>query len=391
MTFSSRPDRPLGIAEQQRRAIARSEGKLSIVAQNGANLFGGAERALVAILAGLQQRGHIVTLCCNHDLVANEAVRRFVPAIVLPLRGDAMFGDVWRFARFLKRENPDAMLFGSFKKIWLGGMAARLAKVPRTVARVGLATDTPRRLKYRIALEHWVDTVVLNAESMRGAFLAGMPDRYDAGRVTRIYSGVAPLQVTKTREAMRRELGIPVDAHVIGTLARLAGQKRLERVVGLTALLPGVHCIIAGEGSHRERIEERIRELGVGDRVHMLGHREDRGNVLNALDLYVVASNLEGLSNAMLEALSVGIPVVSTPVSGAHEALAPLADGRVPGVVIDGTEPEQLAAAVGALLADPSARARMGEAARERIREEFDYERGIDRWEAVLRGERVER
>lgn len=391
MTSSSRLGRPLGLVEQQRREQARAEGKLSIIAQNGATIFGGAERALVAILAGLQKRGHIITLCCNHDVVANEAVRRFVPAIVTPLRGDAMFGDAWTFAKFLRREKPDALLLGTFKKIWLAGMAGRQARVPRVVARVGLATDTPRRIKYRIALQHWIDTVVLNADSMRGSFLAGMPDSYDATRVLTIHSGVAPLPVTRTREEMRREFGIPPDAPVIGTLARLAGQKRLERLIELTALLPVVHCVIAGEGRHRLRLEEKIRDLAVTDRVHLLGHREDRGNVLTAFDLYVVASDLEGLSNAMLESLSVGVPVVSTPVSGAHEALAPLPDGRVPGVVIDGTDPKQLAAAVGPLLADPAARARMGEAGLERVREAFDYERGIDRWEAVLRGEQVPR
>jgi glycosyltransferase involved in cell wall biosynthesis len=136
-------------------------------------------------------------------------------------------------------------------------------------------------------------------------------------------------------------------------------------------------------------LESKIREFGVESRVHLIGHREDRGNVLSALDLYIVASNLEGLSNAMAEALSLGIPVVSTPVSGAHEALAPLSDGRVPGVVIDGTDPRQLAAVVAPLLQDPAARARMGEAGRQRVREDFDFERGIDRWEAVLRGEPV--
>jgi glycosyltransferase involved in cell wall biosynthesis len=117
-----------------------------------------------------------------------------------------------------------------------------------------------------------------------------------------------------------------------------------------------------------------------------VGHRDDTGTVLATLDVFVTASDSEGLSNAMLEALACGVPVVSTPVSGAEDALGPFPDGRRPGTVA-GWEPEHLADAIRTLLTDHELRARMGEAARERAEERFGVAGMLDRWERVLRGD----
>lgn len=384
-TTSSLPHAsPLGLADAQRRAVDKADRKLRIVAHNGANIYGGAERALVNLLHGLQERGHTVTLCCNHDVVADAAVRRLVPAIQLPLRGDLMLGDATRFARFLKRDRPDAVLLGTFKKIWLGGWAASRAGIERTIVRVGLASDTPRRLKYRIALRRFIHTVVLNADAMRETFLAGLPG-YDRARLVTIYNGVLPPQSKQAPGALRRQLHIPERAFVLGAVARLARQKRLERLVELAARLPDVHCILAGAGPERSALEALIAQHHIQDRVHLIGERDDLGDVLSALDLFVISSDQEGMSNAMLEALWCGVPVVSTPVSGAAEALEPLAGGQAPGVVVPDYSVDGLHKAVRALLHDRNALRRMSVAAEARAGERFAFERMVSEWERVLR------
>jgi glycosyltransferase involved in cell wall biosynthesis len=385
MTYNSPAVSPHGLTEARTLSVEKKEGRLRVVAHNGASLVGGAERALLMLLCGLRDRGHSVSLACNHEIVADEATRRRLPAIVLPLRGDAVVGDAWRFAQYLRREAPNALLLGTFKKIWLGGMAAARAGVPRTVARVGLASDTPRRWKYRFALRHWIDAVVLNAESMRPSFEAGATG-FDLWRIVTIHNGVVTPPRRQPPRAVRGELGIPAEAQVIGAIARLSRQKRLERLIDATAKLPAVHCIIAGAGSQQDQLTARIRELGLQDRAHLLQHRDDVGDVLDALDLFVVCSDQEGMSNSMLEAMSTGLPVVSTPVSGAHEALAPLRDGRTPGCVLQSFEPDELARIVGGLLEKPALLRMMGEAAAQAATERFDFDRMVSSYEAVLRG-----
>ena len=385
MTYSSPAASVLGLAEASARAERQQQGKLNLVAHNGANLVGGAELALIHLLRGLLDRGHQVSLACNHDIVADAAVLHRVPALVMPLRGDAVFADAFRFAQFLKREAPDAFLLGTFKKIWLGGMAARRARISRVVARVGLASDTPRRWKYRYAVQRWIDTVVLNAESMRAGFLADVPD-YDPGRVVTIHTGIIRPRCSKPAGAVRTELGIPASAQVIGAVARLSRQKRLERLIQSTQGLPDVHCIIAGEGDQRAQLEALRGQLGLDARVHLLGQRTDVGDVLAALDLFVVCSDQEGMANAMLEAMAAGVPVLSTPVSGAHEALQPLSDGRQPGRVLASYAYNEMTGTVRDMLAKPPLLRLMAEAAQQAARERFDFDRMVSEYEVILSG-----
>lgn len=382
MTSSSPAASPLGLAEARRRV--KPAGPLRIVAHNGAAILGGAERALIQLLEGLQTRGHLVSLCCNHDIVADAAVKRLVPAIVLPLRGDLVLTDVFGFARFLRREQPDALLLGTFKKIWLGGMAAARAGIERSVARVGLESDVPRRFKYRYALRHWIDTVVLNAETMRAAFQEREP-RFDPERIVTIHTGVKPPVTRSSRAQARQWLGIPPDARVVGTIARLARQKRLDRLIEAIGLTHDAHCVIAGAGSEHTRLEQLIHSKQLGDRVHLVGHRENIGEVLRALDLFVISSDREGMSNSMLQALAAGVPVVSTRVSGAEEALQALPDGRMPGTLV-GWETQDLARELDRLLSDRAKLQEMSKAAAEAAALRFDYERMLHEWEVVLRG-----
>ncbi len=268
----------------------------------------------------------------------------------------------------------------TFRKLWLGGLAGRLAGV-RVVARVGLETDTPRNAKYRFVLRRWIDAVVLNAEAMCAAFRSRLPP--DGPAVEVIRTGLAPLP-GGDGAALRAECGIPGDAPVVGAVARLAGQKRLDRLLQAARALPAsTHVVVAGDGPERPALEALVRELGLEGRVHLLGHRDDVASVLAALDVFVVASDREGSSNAMLEALWAGVPVVSTAVSGAREALEPLADGRVPGRVV-GFGVEEVGRALRELLTDTAAHERASAAARVRARQRFEEERMLDAWERVL-------
>jgi glycosyltransferase involved in cell wall biosynthesis len=372
-------------ATDNSRTLALSHSRTAfIAAHNGARIWGGAERATAALLAGLQRRGHRVLLFCNDPLVAEGASALGVPTELQPLGGDGALHHAVRFALRLRRDRPDALVVGTYKKLLLAGLAARLARVPKVAARVGLESDTPRNAKYRIALPRLVDTVVVNADRMRSAFadLRGL----DSCRVVTIHNGVHPPTMTSTREEVRRSLGIPPDAPVVGAVARLAGQKRFDRLLrAVSRLSDDVHCVLAGDGSERAALESLARELRIAPRVHFLGHRDDVGNVLGALDVFAVTSDREGMSNAMLEALAAGVPVASTPVSGADEALAPLPDGRAVGIVTSFDE-EGIASALRDLLADRGRLAAMGAAAREAAEERFGFERMLDRWERVLLG-----
>lgn len=356
---------------------------MHVVAHNGARIWGGAERATALLLAGLQQRGHRVLLLCNDELVARRASELGVPTEILPLGGDGMLPHAFRLARRLRRLRPDAFLIGTYKKLFLAALGARLARVPRVVARVGLETDTPRSAKYRFALPRWVHAVAVNARRMRPAF-AELPG-FSPDRVVVIHNGAdVPIRRLPSG-AVRSVLGIATDAAVVGAVGRLAAQKRFDRLLRAVAQLPDVLCILAGEGEERTALESLSSTLGITSRVHFLGHRDDTGDVLDALDVFVVSSGREGLSNSMLEALAAGVPVVSTRVSGAEDALEPFYDGVAPGEIVGFSE-DEIAAALRRLLADPTRRGEMADAARRRAAERFGMGAMLEGWEALLAG-----
>jgi glycosyltransferase involved in cell wall biosynthesis len=354
---------------------------MRITAHNGARIYGGAERATVRLLRVLSDRGHDVTLLCNDEIVAREARARGVDAIMAPIGGDIAMPHALRLAAQLRRLQPDAFIIGTFRKLFLASLGAQLARVPRVVARVGLETDTPRSAKYRIALRRWVDGVAVNAERMIDPFAS--LEGFGPGKVRLIHNGVRAPTPTGDADLLRKQLGIAPEAFVVGTVCRLVSQKRIDRLVEAMALVSSsVHCMIAGDGDRRAALAAQISALGLGRRVHLLGHRDDVGNVLRALDLYVVSSDREGLSNSMLEAMAAGLPLVSTPVSGASDALG----GSHPSGIITRFDEQSIARAIEELNINRSRLKEMGMAARHRAETVFSMDRMASEWEAFLAG-----
>ena len=355
---------------------------MRVVAHNGARIVGGAERATILLLSGLQSRGHDVLLLCNDAAVAAHAAGSGVPARVAIIGGDVSLIYAKMFSDTLAAERPDAVIVGTWKKLFFASRAARRAGAKRVVARVGLESDTPRSAKYRYALRHWTDTVVVNAERMAPAFsnLAG----FGSEKVRVIHNGVVTPERQSPEGALRAQLGIPAEALVLGTVARLAKQKRVDKLLRVVSSMSrDIHCIIAGDGPERSTLMQQAESIDNPARIHFLGHRENKGDVLDALDIFVLTSDKEGLSNAMLEAMAFGLAVVSTPVSGAAEALGADANGVHAGIVTGFDEPS-IVSAVNTVLTDPVLRARTGEAASIRAAREFSLDTMLDKWEEVL-------
>jgi len=355
---------------------------MRIVAHNGARIVGGAERATILLLSGLQSRGHDVLLLCNDAAVAAHAEGSGVPARVAIIGGDISLIHAKMFSDTLAAERPDAVIIGTWKKLFFASKAAKRAGASRVVARVGLESDTPRSAKYRYALRHWTDTVVVNAECMAPAF--SNLEGFGPERVRVIYNGVVAPERQSPRGSLRAQLGIPREARVIGTVARLAKQKRVDRLLRVvSSMTRDVHCVIAGDGPERPALLKQAGLIDNPARIHFLGHRESKGDILDALDVFALTSDKEGLSNAMLEAMAFGLAVVSTPVSGAAEALGADTRGERAGVIA-GFDETSIASAVRTLFDDRNLRVRTGEAAAARAMTKFSLDAMLDNWEEVL-------
>jgi glycosyltransferase involved in cell wall biosynthesis len=201
-----------------------------------------------------------------------------------------------------------------------------------------------------------------------------------AGRVRLIWNG-APLDefapVPRERAlAVRRGLGLPDDAVVVGAVGRLNAQKGHAFLVDAAARLKHVaalRVLVAGDGDLLGELRERADAAGVGDRVVFAGHRTDVPDVLGAIDVFCLSSLYEGTPLALFEAMAAGKAIVATAVDGCREVLA---DGET-ALLVPPADAAALAGALERAATSPALRERLARRAREASRQ-YDVRACVD-------------
>jgi glycosyltransferase involved in cell wall biosynthesis len=174
----------------------------------------------------------------------------------------------------------------------------------------------------------------------------------------------------RARAEARRELGVPDDAWVVGTVGRLVDLKNHALLV--RALAPtGQHVVIVGEGPERAALEELVAALGVGARVCLAGRRADVPRMLTAFDVFALPSTSEGLPLVLPEAMATALPVVATRVGGVPQVV----DEGVTGFLVPSQDEAALRDRLATLAADPGRARAFGARARELALERYSLER----------------
>ncbi len=229
---------------------------------------------------------------------------------------------------------------------------------PMVVTFHGVAdADYPRAARL---LARTADVVVaVSAATADRLAAAGIPRE----RLRVVENAVTP-PATRDRAAARRALDLGDDHPVALSLARFVPQKRHDLLVAAWAHVPGV-LLLAGSGPLVGDVDAALERDGLAGRVRLLGERSDVDVLLAAADVLCLASDWEGLPIAVLEAMSLGVPVVATAVDGLVDGCGGAA------VLVPPGDAGALASALRDVLADPAARARLGAAGRARVAERF--------------------
>jgi glycosyltransferase involved in cell wall biosynthesis len=194
------------------------------------------------------------------------------------------------------------------------------------------------------------------------------------------------------RAMMRRELGVAPGECLIGSVGSLTAVKDHASLLraAATCVDAGVAArfVLVGDGLLRAELEELASQLGVRDRVVFCGDRTDVPALLGAMDVYVCSSRSEGMSNAVLEAMSVGLPVVTTDVGDSRRLLgnSGLSPTGNAGLVVPAADPAALAEAIGAAAADDAGRAAMGRRARARVLADHRFACVVERYRRLYAG-----
>jgi sugar transferase (PEP-CTERM/EpsH1 system associated) len=268
-------------------------------------------------------------------------------------------------------------------------LAARLARVPAVIhGEHGRDMTDPegrnrRRNWLRRASAPLVDRFVAVSEDLRHWLVddIGLP----RPKVVTIHNGVDTIRFAPADStAARIALGLPPDELVVGTVGRLDPVKdhaTLVRAFAAVARRVRAFLVIVGDGPCRLELERLVAALGIARRVRLLGERADVPAVLDAVDLFVLPSFAEGLSNTLLEAMAMGIPVVVTRVGGNAE----LVEDGANGAHVPRHDPEALATAMATYLEDANLRSVHGKSSRQRAVEHFGLERMVAAYTALYR------
>lgn len=257
-------------------------------------------------------------------------------------------------------------------------MSARLGRLPRT--RLGLATGLLEATVSRLT-----DAVVANADIVAAdaRIIEGVP----AKKVHVIRGGVElpPDYSDEQRAESRAALGASTGDLLIGCVGNFRPMKRqdllIEAFSRLVARHPKIRLVLVGDGELRPGIEAQVTELGLHGRILVHGHASDTRPLYNAFDLFVQASNSEGLPNVILEAAAARLPIVATAAGGTGEVVH---DGET-GLLVPIDDVDSLTRAIDQALSDAEMRLRLGSAARQVIEDEYGMERFIREYVKLYR------
>jgi len=316
-----------------------------------------------------------------HDEVRARGVELVVlPELVREVspRPDALV--IPALARLFRQRHVDVVHTNSSKAGIVGRIAARRARVPGVVHTVhGWPFHVHQnRAMVRVwkSLERGcaplADRLVVVADADRQKGLAagiGHADQYVTVRSGLELDRYDPTKAA--RDEVRRELDLPLDVPVIGSVSRLSPQKDPLTLVEAFATIrrehPTARLLLVGDGPLAADVRSRVHALGLSDAVVMTGLRDDVPRLLQAMDVFLSCSLWEGLPRTIIAAMATGIPVVATPADGVRDVIRDFETGRV----FSMERPEVAAWATGDLLKSPGQGARLAEAAL-RLTSEFD-------------------
>lgn len=358
--------------------MAHSSGRIKVLYLSHAYNVGGAEEMVFNLVRHLPPDRYEPMVCAIHEPgPVGEEIRATgapfctlgrIPGFRDPLAVAAVY-------RCLREARPDVVHTFLLTASLYGRFAAIAARVPIVIGTEVNIYEHKRR-HHAVAerlLMAGTDAVVVSAESVKQFYVKQVGA--DPSRVEVIYNAVdfASLATSAPRDTLRARLGLPANALVAGTIARLTEQKGhvhlLDALAG-TPALAGLHLVVVGDGPLRATLEEQVVRLGLAGRVTFTGSRRDLGDLLSVMDLFVLPSLWEGLPLSLVLAMGAGLPVVATSVAGVPEVVE---DGQSGWLVPPGNS-AALGGALARLVQSSDERQRLGRAGREYVLPRF----GVD-------------
>lgn len=361
---------------------------------------GGSERQAVQLTRLLVESGrcNVFVATLEREGVLEAEISRLGLSEIREFRLNSFYDlhtgrQIRRFAQYLKQYEIDVVHSHDFYTNVFGMAGAALARVPVRIASRRESAVRPasqrfvERCSYRAA-----HAVVANCEEVRQQLIKeGVP----AQKVRTVYNGLdlARVQTMQTdRKEILADLKLPESARFVTIMANMRAHvwnpepfcfkdhpTFLRAAQRVAEQVPDAAFIIAGEGELKEVTQELARSLGIADRTFFIGRCQDVGALLSISDVCVLSSTSEGFSNAILEYMAAGRPVVATNVGGAREAIVHGANGWL----VPAGDHSMMGDYIITLLQQPESAHLMGEHGRWTVNEKFSSQKQLQNVESL--------
>lgn len=358
--------------------------KLTILHTESSLGWGGQENRTLHECIGMKRLGaRPIILCKPGSKLGERAAGLGIEVRLHPMRSNRDVSALLYAMKVIKEDSVDVVNTHSGDDSFICAIAGRLSSRKPVIVRTRhLALPITSKTTYSL-FPHRVVTV---SEFVRSYLVneVGIP----GDKVTTVATGVdlARFDPATVPDTLRAELGAPPSALIVGTVAILRRKKGhhllLEAIPEIIRECDGALFVFAGDGPQRENIEERIRDLGIGKSVRLLGLRKDIPTVLKGLDIFVLPTLQEALGTSILEASAMRKPVIGTNVGGVPEAIR---DG-VTGLLVAPEDSKGLASAIIKLLKDGALRRRMGDEGRAMVEAGYSTEKMVEKMHKVYSG-----
>ncbi|HEV3083769.1 MAG TPA: glycosyltransferase [Gemmataceae bacterium] len=294
----------------------------------------------------------------------------------IPERGPADPRTVCALVQEIQEFRPDILHAHDYKTDFLAVLLGRWFHIPVVTTLHGFSVQGGRFAAY-YKLDQWalrhMDHVIAVSTDLHRWLLEEM--RLPPALCSQIDNAIDLEQYRRrrTQATAKEELGWRSDRLVIGSIGRLAPEKRFDLLIRSAAQLLKrgwpIDLVICGEGNERQQLEHLIADLGCALSVHLLGHRADPLHLYEAMDVFALASEREGLPNVLLEAAAMEVPIVATQVGGVSRIVR----NNINGLLVQAHATDAFTSALERLLKDVGLRAQMGQAGRGIIADEFSF------------------
>jgi glycosyltransferase involved in cell wall biosynthesis len=301
----------------------------------------------------------IVTFLRNEvgNVFTDNLRRLSIPFLSVSESGPFDFSTVQKLRDLVLKFEPTLIQTHAVKSHFL----LRLSKIPKSVPWVafhhGYTSTSPQARLYN-QLDRWSLNSAARIITVSNASLGQLRAKgVDAGKVSVVHNAVPPDYGVGTIdssqiEALRASLNIPRGRKIVLSVGRLSREKnQISLVVAMGKLLKSTcaHLVIVGDGPDQELILQRIRSLGLSDRIILAGHHDNVLPFYRLADVLVISSSSEGSPNTLLEAMATSVPVVATAVGGIPEMVV---DGSH-ALLVDPDNTDQMAASIAKVFFEP--------------------------------------